>query len=431
MKQEEPIAKARGLRILGQGMEDQLEGLSQYVVLPSEEGLSKAAADRSKEPGIAILDNRELMGWHVARHAYEPHLKEIKHCLTQVSIESACSTEEWLPALEQLLPLEAKLSANSLEQLQKAALGDVSTLRIYEQHICTHFLAIPGLALRMKLLCAVRDMKTERDRLRKAIATAKAAYEAPVDTSKGEAKLRGDIRDFLAALTYLTKRDNLAGIAQSVQVGHGKQLLRSAWRAGEAGHELCKAQSFLDALEPALLGDSQVTSIADVCQRAMERKKESDALVLSAHGSSEQLVALAMYLAAAVTALEAELGDALLQGQLLLQSLHQLPRDTPAPGSWNERLLLARDLDSCMKSFRHLLQNLLQAKDTEQSQRTHLSSPIKETQRTRKPRPRARRMAWALLRDVYCRVAETRPEEVESEPTDSEFGDARSVIAEH
>lgn len=364
--------KAKGLSALGEGMEDALGELAEFVVLLPETPPVSAVqpGGAMREPGIAILTGRELFPWHVARRAYEPYLDEIYRCLSEVTLESAKHAEEWLPALQQVLPLESKVSAGTMAQFKALDTASIDKLRIYEQQICKHFLPVPKLGLRLSALFAFRDMQAEREKLASAIAAAKLAYMATLDRSEEGhmPKLRDEVRDFLAALTFLTKRDDLQGLAQSTQVGKGRKLLESAWQAGEQGHKLCNARGFLEALAPVLLGEPArpAAEMLDILQRILDRQRDRASLRLASSESGDaQLADASERLAQFAACLEDQLVGALAEGRHLQIALYQLGAEaTPYPSLNNLAACreLATDLDECVLSLRQLVQGLQDAR---------------------------------------------------------------------
>lgn len=363
--------KAKGLSFLGEGMEDALGELAEFVVLLPETPISRVQPGGAiKEPGIAILAGRELFPWHVARRAYEPFLDEIDRCLREVTLEGAKHAEEWLPALQQVLPLEGKVSAGTMAQFKALDTSSFDKLRVYEQLICKHFLPVPKLGLRLGALNAFRDMQAEQEKLATAIAAAKSAYMAPLNRSEGGCvpKLRDEVRDFLAALTFLTKRDDLQGLAQTTQVGKGRKLLESAWQAGEQGHKLCNARGFLEALAPALLGEPArpAAEMLDVLQRLLDRQRHRVSLRLASSESGDaQLADASDRLTQLAGGLEEQLAGALTEGKHLQMALYQLGGESmpyPSPDDLASCRQLVTDLDECVLSLRQLVQGLQDAR---------------------------------------------------------------------
>lgn len=363
--------KAKGFSFLGEGMEDALGELAEFVVLLPGTPVSRVQPGCAvREPGIAILAGRELLPWHVARRAYEPFLDEIEWCLRNVTLENAKHAEEWLPALQQVLPLEGKVSAGTMAQFKALDTSNFDKLRVYEQQICKHFLPVPKLGLRLGALNAFRDMQAEQEKLARAISAAKLAYMAPLDRSEDGCmpKLRDEVRDFLAALTFLTKRDDLQGLAQTTQVGKGRKLLESAWQAGEQGHKLCNARGFLEALAPALLGEPArpAAEMLDVLQRLLDRQRHRASLRLASSESGDaQLADASDRLTRLAGGLEEQLAGALTEGKHLQMALYQVVGESmpyPSPNDLAACRQLVTDLDECVLSLRQLVQGLQDAR---------------------------------------------------------------------
>jgi len=376
-KAHKELKRGKGLSVLGQGMENQFAELEREFVVLQPTAVSPApntGGGAFKEPGLAILEGRELFPWHVARRVYEPHLAEIDRCLREISLEGAKGVEEWLPALEQILPLESKVSERTLERLKAVEASEFGNLRVYERHICEHFLPVSRLGVRLRGLYVLRDLSAEQERLESAITAARTAYAAPLappeeaggapEEAGSTPRLRAEVRDFLAAMTYLTKRDDLEGLVLSTQVGQGKKLLESAWQAGEHGRTLCNAKGFMEALAPALLGPSlrPAAEMQDVLQRLLDRQRDRNSLRLASQEADDhELLKASERLETAAAPLESALESAFSEGRRLLAALYQLPVEEKVNGLPACREL-ATDLDQCVLSLRQLVQGLQDAR---------------------------------------------------------------------
>lgn len=94
----------------------------------------------------------------VASHGCKAHLSEIEHALRNVTLEGAQNLEQWFDKVEQIMPLEHRLSSETFERLKAASVEDIARLPEYERHICQVFLPLDFLYLRWRTLRLARDL---------------------------------------------------------------------------------------------------------------------------------------------------------------------------------------------------------------------------------------------------------------------------------
>ncbi|OLP92532.1 Small nuclear ribonucleoprotein-associated protein B [Symbiodinium microadriaticum] len=357
--------RGRGLGALGEDIKDQLSELADFVVVPA--GVSarpRAAISKPKE--VIILTKHESLKWHVASKGYRPHLAEILRCLGSLELQDG-SSDVWFDALEQILPLEEKLSEESLQKLQAVKPQDGEKLREYEQHIRL-LLAVPELPMRWRTLRLLRDLRSEQEGFISKCAAIQAACAAPlVCNTDGMWVLRSEVKNVIAALHHGIQPscERLQELVSRTQVGSGKLLLKKLWQAGEKHqYKDFDTRGFVHILAPVLLEGDAACAMQELIQRFLDLRKRHGELLSScpteelAHPQNLREALDSMMLT--FRELEAQMIRCLELGGRCLVALGQWCEAKPMK-SLAESAVLARAMDQNLQSLKNLTRGLQDA----------------------------------------------------------------------
>jgi len=350
---------------LGEDIKDQLSELADFVVVPaSVSARPRAAISKPKE--VIILTKHESLKWHVASKGYRPHLAEILRCLGSLELQDGSSTDVWFDALEQILPLEEKLSEETIEKLQAVKPLDEEKLREYEQHIRL-LLAVPELPMRWRTLRLLRDLRSEQDGFISKCAAIQAACAAPlVCSTDGTWVLRSEVKNVIAALHHGIQPscERLQELVSRTQVGSGKLLLKKLWQAGEKHqYKDFDTRGFVHTLAPVLLEGDAACAMQELIQRFLDLRKRHAELLSScpmeelAH--QDLRVALDSMMLT-LQDLEAQMIRCLELGGRCLVALGQWYEAKPVK-SLAESTVLARAMDQNLQSLKNLTRGLQDA----------------------------------------------------------------------
>ncbi|CAE7542798.1 SmB [Symbiodinium sp. CCMP2456] len=357
--------RGRGLGALGEDIKDQLSELADFVVVPAGVAARPRAAI-SKPKEVIILTKHESLKWHVASKGYRPHLAEILRCLESLELQDG-SSDVWFDALEQILPLEEKLSEESLQKLQALKPQDEEKLREYEQHIRL-LLAVPQLPMRWRTLRLLRDLRSEQASFISKCAAIQAACAAPlVCNTDGMWVLRSEVKNVIAALHHGIQPscERLQELVSRTQVGSGKLLLKKLWQAGEKHqYKDFDTRGFVHILAPVLLEGDAACAMQELIQRFLDLRKRHGELLSScpmeelAHPQNLREALDSMMLT--FQELEAQMIRCLELGGRCLVALGQWYEAKPLK-SLAESAVLARAMDQNLQSLKNLTRSLRDA----------------------------------------------------------------------
>ncbi|CAK9019569.1 Vacuolar protein sorting-associated protein 27 [Durusdinium trenchii] len=368
------VRQEDGLGALGQEIKAEISEVKEFAVLHPALHHKQLPPRSSKQRSTG--KSKEVLLLSVASYGMKQHLSEIQDALKNVTLQVA--NPEWFEAVEQIMPLEEKLSKDTLDRLKAWPEEEFGKLPPYEQHICQIFLAVPSLELRWRLL---RLLAEPEDKFFKPLdAVSRAFSTLLLDGSPPQ--LWPEVKNMVGLLQGLVQPTckTLKELADQTEVGKGRELFTKVWALREKSR--VDAQNFLERLAPLLPRKDcplQLPSLQATVDHLRSKQKElqdidARRIMSSSSGSAssddrpDPLKAQVQQQSGVLKQHADKLSSALEVGRSLLIALQQKgPETDRLPENWlesAEAVALAGMIDEVLQSMRTLALRLKDARPT-------------------------------------------------------------------